>query len=386
MIMTDNLLDFLSKMPRIAGSKRNEEIAQYLQEKYSSLGYAVELDEHRFMGWVLEEEPKFTFLKPQKKDAVTTQMVWSGTTGGKVRGKLVFSGVQLTFEAYPFKKYSIVDKNGKEQAYVLTRPDMVWLQSLTNAMDNTPCCLIDTESFRQIDAWQKEGHEIEAEFSIKCRYVPNSILRNIIAVKKGITEKEIIICAHYDSVPSSPGANDNASGTVALLSLAEQLSKKNFKHNLKFISFDAEEWNKLGAYMYVEKLRQSLTEKKTNLKTKTSKYLKKQTAADKILAVINIDTVGAGDTIYNISSKKYAGLVKSCVKLAGKKVEVRSGYNSPQFDAWPFHVEGINVIHFGVYPYKFFHTPEDTKEKINPKFINDVTEVIEKIVSVLDKE
>jgi len=39
-------------------------------------------------------------------------------------------------------------------------------------------------------------------------------------------------------------------------------------------------WNKLGAYMYVEKLRQNVTEKKTKLKTKTSKYLKKQTAAD----------------------------------------------------------------------------------------------------------
>lgn len=384
--MTDDMLDFLSKMPRVAGSKRNEEIAQYLYQKYSSLGYSVDVEEHRFMGWVLEEEPKFAFLKPQKKEAVTTQMVWSGSTSGKVRGKLVFSGVQLTFEAYPFKKYSIVDGNGKEQAYVLTRPDMVWLQSLTNAMDNTPCCLIDTESFKQIDAWQKEGKEIEAEFSIKTRYVPDSILRNVIAGKKGSTEKEIIICAHYDSVPSSPGANDNASGTMALLRLAEKLSKIDFKHTIKLISFDAEEWNKMGAYMYVEKLRQNQTEKKTNLKTKTSKYLKKQTAADKILAVINIDTIGAGETIYSISSKKYANLVKSCAKKARKKVEVRSGYNSPQFDGWPFHIEGINVIHFGVYPYKFFHTPQDTKDKINPKFIDDVAEVIAKIVAVLDKE
>lgn len=384
--MDSKTLNFLSREPRVAGSKRNEEIAVFLAGKYSSLKYAVRTDEHCFMGWELIEEPKFSFLKPEKRDAITTQMVWSGSTNGKVRGKLVPSGVQLTFEAYPFRKFSILDENGKEQAYVLSRPDMVWLQSLTNAMDNTPCCLIDTKSFKLIEEWRKQGREIEAEFSIKTKYVPNSILRNIVAEKKGKTDKEIIISAHYDSVPKSPGANDNATGTLALLALAERLSKKSFKHTIKIISFDAEEWNKQGSYMYVEGLRQKLNENKASLKTKTSKYLKKQTALDKINAVVNIDTIGAGKNIYCISDKKYADIVKSCARKTGNKVELQEGYTSPQFDGWPFHIEGIPIIHFCVHPYKYFHTPQDTKEKIEPKFVDDVTALVEKLVDSLDKE
>ena len=338
------------------------------------------------MGWELLEDPSFSILRPKRKKATTTQMVWSGSTKGNVKGKLIHSGVQLTFEAYPFRKYSIIDKTGKEQAYVLARPDMVWLQSLTNAMDNTPCCLIDTESCKSIEKWQKENKDIEAEFSIKTKYKPDSILRNIIATKKGRKTKEIILCAHYDSTPGSPGANDNASGTLALLKLAEKLSKKKFRHTIRLISFDAEEWNKQGAYMYFEKRRQALTENKTHLKTKTAKYLKKQTSLDNIKAVINIDTIGAGKTIYNISSKKYASIVESTAKKLKKKVEVRAGYNAPQFDGWPFHTEGIPVIHFGVYPYDYFHTPADTKEKIDTKFIDDVAELIEQIVTNLDND
>jgi len=178
-------LDYLTEEPRIAGSKRNKEIAEYLKDKYLSLSYDTKTDEHRFMGWELVEDPSFSFLKPQKKKATATQMIWSGSTKGKLKGKLVHSGTQLTFEAYPFRKYSIIDKTGKEQAYILTRPDMVWLQSLTDAMDNTPCCLIDTGSCKKIEQWQKENKEIEAEFSIKTKYRPGSLLRNIIATKKG---------------------------------------------------------------------------------------------------------------------------------------------------------------------------------------------------------
>jgi Zn-dependent M28 family amino/carboxypeptidase len=252
-------------------------------------------------------------------------------------------------------------------------------------MDNMPCCLIDTESFNLIEKWQKQGKEIEAEFSIKTRYAPNSILRNVIAEKKSSSGKEIIISAHYDSVPESPGANDNASGTLALLALAEKFSEKACKHTIKLISFDAEEWNKLGAYMYVEGLRQNLNENKINLDTKTSKYLRKQTALDRIKAVINIDTIGAGKTIYCIADKKYVGIIKSSAKKTRQKVELRQGYNSPQFDGWPFHLEGIPIIHFGVYPYKYFHTPQDTKEKVEPKLVDGVTGLVEKIADSIDK-
>ena len=67
--------------------------------------------------------------------------------------------------------------------------------------------------------------------------------RNIIATMPG-TEPELaplMLCAHYDSVKDSPGADDNASGVAALLECARVLSDQTLRRTIDFISFDMEE-------------------------------------------------------------------------------------------------------------------------------------------------
>ena len=43
---------------------------------------------------------------------------------------------------------------------------------------------------------------------------------NIYALKKGKTNQRIIVAAHYDTVPQTPGADDNASAVAVLIELA----------------------------------------------------------------------------------------------------------------------------------------------------------------------
>ena len=66
--------------------------------------------------------------------------------------------------------------------------------------------------------------------------------KNIIATKTGKAQpdKIIIVCAHYDSVIGSPGADDNASGVSGLLELARALSKENINQSIRFIAFTNE--------------------------------------------------------------------------------------------------------------------------------------------------
>ena len=67
--------------------------------------------------------------------------------------------------------------------------------------------------------------------------------RNLIATKSG-TEPQLaplMICAHYDSVKDSPGADDNASGVAALLECARVLSDQTLRRSIDFIAFDMEE-------------------------------------------------------------------------------------------------------------------------------------------------
>ena len=72
----------------------------------------------------------------------------------------------------------------------------------------------------------------------------------------------VIIGAHYDSVVGTPGANDNGSGTAAMLFLAKHFAKSKPERSLRFVAWTNEEppyfQNRglMGSWVYAEKCRQ----------------------------------------------------------------------------------------------------------------------------------
>jgi aminopeptidase YwaD len=85
-------------------------------------------------------------------------------------------------------------------------------------------------------------------------------------------EPALILGAHYDSVPGSPGANDNAAGVAILLHLLR--SNYGFNIPLEYVFFDMEEAHLVGSRMY------AATTPKQHIK-----------------AMINLDVCGVGDTL-----------------------------------------------------------------------------------------
>lgn len=75
---------------------------------------------------------------------------------------------------------------------------------------------------------------------------------NVVATQTGseFPAAQYIVGAHYDSV-SCPGADDNASGTAALLEIARVLSQYDLPYTVKYIAFDLEEVGLLGSQAYV---------------------------------------------------------------------------------------------------------------------------------------
>lgn len=65
----------------------------------------------------------------------------------------------------------------------------------------------------------------------------------------------IVIGAHYDTVPGSPGADDNATGIAVLLELARHFSHQPSRRPLHLVAFDLEEYGLWGSRAYVEALR-----------------------------------------------------------------------------------------------------------------------------------
>ena len=64
----------------------------------------------------------------------------------------------------------------------------------------------------------------------------------------------ILIAAHYDGVPGSPGADDNASGVAVLLELARIFATEPTKYPIRLVAFDMEEAGLLGSQEYVNQL------------------------------------------------------------------------------------------------------------------------------------
>ncbi|MFH1729098.1 MAG: M20/M25/M40 family metallo-hydrolase [Pseudomonadota bacterium] len=101
---------------------------------------------------------------------------------------------------------------------------------------------------------------------------------NVVAVLPGNEEPEkmVIIGAHYDSLSSyystvAPGADDNASGTAAVLEAARIFSNYTFKYSIVFIAFASEELGLIGSKNYAQEARER---------------------GDEIIAMINIDMIG----------------------------------------------------------------------------------------------
>ena len=78
---------------------------------------------------------------------------------------------------------------------------------------------------------------------------------NVVAVLKGTTNPELIyvVSSHYDSNAMSPGADDDSSGTAALLETARIMAKRAQPATIVFASFTGEEAGLLGSREFVRR-------------------------------------------------------------------------------------------------------------------------------------
>ncbi|MEZ4739484.1 MAG: M20/M25/M40 family metallo-hydrolase [Flavobacteriales bacterium] len=80
--------------------------------------------------------------------------------------------------------------------------------------------------------------------------------RNVLATKVGMTHPEeiVVLCAHYDAMPSgmfaAPAADDDGSGCGALLEAARILRDVPFEYTIVFAFWDEEEQGLVGSAFY----------------------------------------------------------------------------------------------------------------------------------------
>ena len=202
---------------------------------------------------------------------------------------------------------------------------------------------------------------------------------NVLGLIKGTEypEKYIVISAHYDHVGINKGeiyngADDDASGTSAIIAISEYLKNNPPKHSVVIAAFDAEELGLRGAVHFLE----------------ANTIPKEQIALD-----INLDMVGRNDNneLYVVGTNLYTQLQPSITDLElpeNFKLSVgHDGLDGKQnwvssSDHGPFHKQEIPFLYFGVEDHKDYHQPTDDFEFIQPEFY---TKAVTVVISVLER-
>ena len=104
------------------------------------------------------------------------------------------------------------------------------------------------------------GYEVQRQF-YTCY---GKEVSNLITRKSGAGEGTVVIGAHYDTVPGTPGADDNASAVAGMLSLAGLLKFGSNTKDLIFVAFANEEppcfgSANMGSMVYARQLRAQKT-------------------------------------------------------------------------------------------------------------------------------
>lgn len=129
---------------------------------------------------------------------------------------------------------------------------------------------IGIRSYRDTDRLDRAANFISDQFgSFGCQVTRQPFLfrgrtyHNIIAELAGKThpEKILVVGAHYDTVYTSPGADDNASGVAGVLGLAQMFAKTPLSKTVRFVAFCLEEMpvyrtSNMGSYHYAQSLNE----------------------------------------------------------------------------------------------------------------------------------
>ena len=212
----------------------------------------------------------------------------------------------------------------------------------------------------------------------------DSIGANVIARIPGRNPNAsaIVLSAHYDHLGVRNGevfngADDDASGCIAVLTIAERVKKAGLEHDLIVVFFDGEEIGLLGAKAFVANPLIPL---------------------NRIAIDVSLDMVSRQDAgalwVAGLSHNPFLRDIVTSV-AAQSRVKILVGHDTNDLkpgDDWTnssdhgaFHAKGIPFLYLGVEDHPDYHKASDEVGKIDPVFYRGVVDFAEQLVRAVDR-
>jgi aminopeptidase YwaD len=174
----------------------------------------------------------------------------------------------------------------------------------------------------------------------------------------------LAIGAHLDTVPQSPGAEDNASGIGVLLTVARAVTWRRTRLPVVLIAFGAEEPrgptdddHHYGSRAYVARLTPA---QRRSLR-----------------GMVSMDRVGVGSAVVIGSAEDGDPLrdeLAAAAERAGAPYVVESGQRSS--DHWSFVRDGLPGVRLGSTPYAGYHSPSDVVSVVDRSQLERAARVV----------
>jgi len=226
---------------------------------------------------------------------------------------------------------------------------------------------------------------------------------NIEAERPGKSPEIVLIGAHYDSVPGSPGANDNGSGVAALLALAHRLKDQPNEKTLRLVAFVNEEPGffqtpVMGSHVYAGRCRERSERIAAMISLETIGYFSDEPGSQRYPALgLGLIYPRIGNFIGFVGNLKSRSLLRDVLGEFRRHARIRSeGAALPEFipgvgwsDQWSFWQHGypgIMVTDTAPFRYPYYHSAQDTPDKLDYDSMTRVVVGMDAVIRLLVSE
>ncbi len=204
---------------------------------------------------------------------------------------------------------------------------------------------------------------------------------NLIAEKAGTDEGIVVVGAHYDTVPGTPGADDNASAVAGMLELARLHQASVNKKHLIFVAFANEEppcfgSDNMGSMVYARRLKDQNITVDVMISLEMIGYFSHERIQEYPLGCLRFFYPKTADfigVVGNFRSSKYVSFLKKGIRKHSD-LNVRSliapehlgGIGlSDNSSFWHYGYRAVMITDTSFFRNKHYHQETDTIDTLN---------------------
>ncbi len=351
--------------PRAAGTEGDRKAIDYVAEQFRRLGYAVERQAFPFRYFEETRAPQLGVVSAAGPRLAPVTMLYSASTPESgVEAEVVAAGLG--------RQGDFVGRSVEGKIALIERGEIFFSDKVANAAalgavavvlyNNQPGpptvgTLRGPSRIPAVIVSQDEGRALLRQVeggSVRLRLVVRTIAEtrtsfNVIGIKRGVRQpgEIVVVGGHRDSVPVSPGANDNASGTAGVIEAARLLAPIRTARTIHFVAFGAEELGLVGSAHYA------------------------QHATGAIVGMVNLDMVGRGQlgVLNSNDDNRLVDVAEQVARRLGIAISRSKLGGAAGSDHFSFEQIGVPTAFVHTGDDSAIHTPNDVLERIDPALI-----------------